>query len=427
MKRTVSVFFCFVLTSAFLFAEENAPNTLSPQEQAEGFQLLFDGKILPPDIWQSAVAGYPVEDGVVVCRKGGNLLTAKEYGDFVFRFEFALPPGGNNGVGIRAESPDKDAAYYGMEVQILDNTSPKYAKLEDAQYHGSIYKVAASKRNAEKNDYLKPVGEWNTEEIIAAGSRITVILNGEIIVDKDIAGIDLPSHPGLHREKGFVGFLGHGDPVKFRNIRIKELNTLTGQEQKEGFTLLFDGKTLSPELWNGDIKGYRVENDVLVCRGGNILTKKEYGDFTFRFEFKLPPGGNNGVGFRCPAGGGSFDGFEIQILDHFDKKYKNKDGSFWLQPYQYHGSIYGTIPANRYPDKNDYQKPVGQWNYEEVSLKGSQIKVVLNGGVLVDANLDDYKDKDLKDHRPKGLDRKSGFVGFLGHSDPVEFRNVRIK
>lgn len=436
MKKILFLFFGFLLSASFLYADlyaaAAAPNTLSAEEQAEGFQLLFDGKALSPDIWQSALAGYPVEDGAVVCRRGGNLLTAKEYGDFVFRFEFALPAGGNNGVGIRAESPSKDAAYNGMEIQILDNTAEKYKNLETYQAHGSIYGVAAAKRNAEKNDYLKPLGEWNCQEIIASGSRITIILNGEIIVDTDISvfkdkqTLDKREHPGLHREKGFVGFLGHGDPVKFRNIRIKELNTLTEQEKKDGFALLFDGKTLPTELWNGDIKGYPVENGTITCRGGNILTKKEYGDFTLRFEFKLPPGGNSGVGFRCPAGGGSFDGFESQILDHFNKMYKNEDGNYWLAPYQYHGSIYGTIPAKRYPDKNDYHKPVGQWNYEEITLTGSQIKIVLNGGVLVDANLDEYKDKPLGDHRPKGLDRTSGFIGFLGHSDPVEFRNIRI-
>jgi hypothetical protein len=231
MQKILPVLFCFVLTGAFLFAEENAPNTLSPQEQAEGFQLLFDGKALSPDIWQSAIDSYPVEDGVVTCRKGGNLLTAKEYGDFVFRFEFQLPKGGNSGVGLRAESPKKDAAYYGMESQILDNYAPQYQNLLPTQYHGSIYKIAASKRNAEKNDYLKPVGEWNSEEIIASGSRITVILNGETIVDTDIADVKANDHPGLHNAKGFVGFLGHGDPVKFRNIRIKELNALTEQEK----------------------------------------------------------------------------------------------------------------------------------------------------------------------------------------------------
>ena len=208
-------------------------NTLTPAEEALGFELLFDGKIVSPDIWQDAnsIAGYPVEDGTIICRRGGNLLTKKEYGDFIFRCEFKLPPGGNNGVGIRAEAVNKDAAYNGMEIQVLDNSADQYKTLRQYQYHGSIYGVVPAKRNAEKNDYLKSVGEWNYQEIIAKGSKIKVILNGEIIVDADISEfkdkptIDGNNHPGLHREKGFIGFLGHNDPVQFRNIRIKSLDS----------------------------------------------------------------------------------------------------------------------------------------------------------------------------------------------------------
>jgi len=222
-------------TCAFLFvttAHTQEPNVLTTEEKAQGFELLFDGKVLSPEIWQDekSIAGYPVENGVIVCRKGGNLLTKKEYGDFIFRCEFRLPPGGNNGVGIRAEAVNKTAAYYGMEIQVLDNSAEQYKTLNPYQYHGSIYGVVPAKRNAEKNDYQKPVGEWNYQEITAQGSRIKVVLNGETIVDADIAEFktkptpDGENHPGLHREQGFVGFLGHNDPVEFRSVRIKSLD-----------------------------------------------------------------------------------------------------------------------------------------------------------------------------------------------------------
>ncbi|MDR2115122.1 MAG: DUF1080 domain-containing protein, partial [Planctomycetaceae bacterium] len=151
MRKTIYFWFCFMFAGSFLLAAETAPtifspeektiflhlyqhNVLSPEEKAEGFQLLFDGKQLSPDIWQSAISGYPVEDGAIVCRKGGNLLTVKEYGDFVLRFDFLSPPGGNNGVGIRAESPTKDAAYHGMEIQILDNSDEKWKGLKPYQF-----------------------------------------------------------------------------------------------------------------------------------------------------------------------------------------------------------------------------------------------------------------------------------------------------
>jgi len=232
MKRTFT--FSLSLLCAFLLAtavHAQDTNVLSAEEKEQGFELLFDGKELSPEIWQNAqsIAGYPVENGVVVCRRGGNLLTKKTYGDFIFRFEFKLPPGGNNGVGVRAESVDKDAAYNGMEIQILDNSAEQYSRLAPYQYHGSVYGVVPAKRNAEKNDYQKPLGEWNYEEIIAIGPKIIVFLNGEAIVATDLSEYKKDQAltnriPGLLREKGFVGFLGHGDPVEFRNIRIRSLD-----------------------------------------------------------------------------------------------------------------------------------------------------------------------------------------------------------
>ncbi len=198
---------------------------VSPEEKAEGFVPLFNGKNL--DGWTGNKTDYVVENGQIVVRPReghhGNLYTEKEYKDFDFRFEFKLTPGANNGIGIRAPLKG-DAAYVGMEVQVLDNTAPVYAHLQPYQYHGSVYGVIPARRG-----FLKPVGEWNSEEIIAKGSHIRVILNGHVIVDGDIkeasknGTMDHKDHPGLQREKGHIGFLGHGDVVFFRNIRIKEL------------------------------------------------------------------------------------------------------------------------------------------------------------------------------------------------------------
>lgn len=225
----VFVSLCVIASGVLVAADEKIAEN-RPAEEKAGFVFLFDGEAkLSPDIWQGAIDGYPVEDGAFVCRKGGNLLTRKEYANFHLRFEFRLPAGGNNGLGIRAAGVDSDVAYHGMELQILDNLDPKYAKLNSYQYHGSIYGVVPSKRNAEKNDYLKPTGEWNRQEVIADGTKIKVILNGEVIVDADLAEFrDKPTpdgneHPGLFREKGFLGFLGHGDPVAFRSVRVRAL------------------------------------------------------------------------------------------------------------------------------------------------------------------------------------------------------------
>jgi len=189
-------------------------NKLSDAEKKDGFVSLFDGKTLKG--WVGSVDGYSVEDGAIVCSKGGNLYAEKPYANFVLRFDVLIPEGGNNGVGVRCVQ-GKDAAYNGMEIQVLDNKAKRYAKLKPTQYHGSVYKIAAAKRG-----FQKPAGEWNTQEIRADGPQITVTLNGTVITDVDLSTVK-KGHKSLHNKSGSIGFLGHGSPVQFRNIRIKEL------------------------------------------------------------------------------------------------------------------------------------------------------------------------------------------------------------
>ncbi len=199
---------------------------LTDAEISEGFESLFNGKNL--DGWQGNKTDYFAQNGEMVVnpeRGGhGNIFTEKEYSDFNFRFDFQLTPGANNGLGIRAPL-EGDAAYVGMELQILDNTAAIYANLEQYQYHGSVYGVIPAKRG-----FLNPVGEWNSEEVIVKGSKVKVILNGTVILDGDIAEaskngtLDHKDHPGLLREKGYIGFLGHGSELKFRNLRINDLS-----------------------------------------------------------------------------------------------------------------------------------------------------------------------------------------------------------
>ena len=194
-------------------------------EKNEGFISLFNGRNL--NGWVGDTISYKVKDGNIVINpgyeSGGNLFTVNEYANFIFRFEFQLTAGANNGLGIRAPL-EGDAAYVGMELQILDNTDPIYANLHPYQYHGSVYGVIPALR-----DFLNPVGEWNYEEVIVTGTRVKVVLNGTVIVDGDISDgrdngtMDHKDHPGLKNSTGHIGFLGHGSVVKFRNIRIKML------------------------------------------------------------------------------------------------------------------------------------------------------------------------------------------------------------
>jgi hypothetical protein len=203
----------------------DALTVLSDAEKKEGFVSLFNGQDLSQ--WTGNTVGYPVRDGVVEVAPelggGGNVYTKDEFANFVYRFEFQLTPGANNGIGIRAPL-EGDAAYVGMEIQVLDNEAPQYKDLDPRQYHGSVYGIMPAKRG-----FLLPTGEWNKEEIIAKGNKIKVTLNGTVILDGDIkeafknGTLDNKDHPGLFRPSGHLGFLGHGDVVRFRNMRVKKL------------------------------------------------------------------------------------------------------------------------------------------------------------------------------------------------------------
>ncbi|MFM9010669.1 MAG: DUF1080 domain-containing protein [Planctomycetota bacterium] len=190
----------------------------------QGFVPLFDGRTLAG--WQGALEGHHVVDGELRTKPGsrGNLMTTGEYDDFELRFAFKLTPGANNGLGIRAPLTG-DSAFEGMEIQILDDGHPKHADLQPWQAHGSIYGVVAAERGC-----LKPAGEWNEETVVVRGTRVKVVGNGKTIVDADTApfrdGQPTPDgrpHPGLVRTRGHIGFLGHGDEIHLRDIRIRDL------------------------------------------------------------------------------------------------------------------------------------------------------------------------------------------------------------
>jgi 3-keto-disaccharide hydrolase len=222
MKLLTSMIAVYLL----LFTAEAKAQDAKTTTVEQGFVALFDGKSLT--VWKLIRGhgpGYVVKDGALVCPAdgGGNLYTEKEYSNFVFRFEFKTEPGGNNGVGVRAPL-EGDAAYQGMEIQILDDGHERYkGKIKSEQHHGSIYDVIPA-----RTGFLKPAGEWNEEEIMAQGSRIRVTLNGVIILDADLNNVreeaTLKKHPGLKKKSGHIGFLGHGSLVEFRNIRIKTLS-----------------------------------------------------------------------------------------------------------------------------------------------------------------------------------------------------------
>ena len=215
---------------------------LSSEEEKEGFELLFDGHSL--EKWQGNLVDYvPVDGYIHVSAKyggSGNLYTRKTYSDFIYRFEFCFAePGVNNGVGIRTHI-GTDAAYDGMEIQVLDHDDPIYKGLHPYQQHGAVYGIIVP-----KHVRFGKIGTWNTEEIRAVGDHITVTVNGEVILDGNIREacqghavapdggkvnpytVDKKNHPGLFNKEGYISFCGHGPGVKFRNIRIKDLSAMS--------------------------------------------------------------------------------------------------------------------------------------------------------------------------------------------------------
>ncbi|MBF0198076.1 MAG: DUF1080 domain-containing protein [Planctomycetes bacterium] len=189
---------------------------LAAQED-DGYRSIFNGQDFTG--WLGGTHGYKIENGSLVCQSNKNIMTVKKYTNFILRFEFALEAGANNGIALR--SPLKATPYNMMEIQVLDNSSPKYSKLKPYQYHGSAYGWSAAKKGA-----LKAVGEWNEQEIHVLDSIIKITLNGKLILDVDLDTIKpnlSGKHKGAWNETGHLGLLGHGKGVRFRNLRIKEI------------------------------------------------------------------------------------------------------------------------------------------------------------------------------------------------------------
>ena len=157
----------------------------------------------------------------MISQGGGNLFTERSYRDFIWKMDFKLPPGGNNGLAIRYPGHGNPAYSGFCELQVLDNHAPQYANLDPRQYHGSVYgKVAAAR------GYLRPPNEWNYQMVRLQGSQLQVELNGTLILDADVATISEFMSPKFKAELpsvGRLGFAGHGKGVAFRNLWIKDL------------------------------------------------------------------------------------------------------------------------------------------------------------------------------------------------------------
>lgn len=472
---------CTLALLAGLVVPAPAENNVPPA----GFTALFNGKDLsgwfgwgtqdPNDLWnmtpekkaeykkQSIEGGlkdakgndkgdhinahWSVQNGELVNDgKGLYLTTDKDYGDFELMVDYKMLPLGDSGIYLRGIP----------QVQIWDYTEEAKFKLGADKGSGSLWNNKNEEGKFPSKRMDKPFGEWNTFHIKMIGERVTVRFNGEVVVNnaplenffankkagflaygkkddkaKDKAAEKLPNGfmPDPAFAKGPIQLQTHGSEIRWRNVFIREIpadeaNKELAARDAEGFVEHVNGKDLSN--WQGAVDNYEIKDGAIVCKqgkGGDLLTKEEFENGIIRVEFKLPKAGNNGIALRTPLGGHSAsDGLELQVID--SDGYNEKQaaaGKPGLKPEQYHGSLYHCVGA-----KHGYLRPVGEWNFQEIEVQGSKIKVTLNGTKILDVDTATF-DRSQIAHPPKGLDHTKGFIGFAGHSDPVAFRSFKVK
>ncbi len=387
---------------------DNPHVTVKAKTPEEREKSLADQQPIFKEHW-TVENGELVNDG-----QGPYATTDRDYGDIEFLVDYKTVPTADSGIYLRGTP----------QVQIWDSSYPPSIKHGADKGSGGLWNNsagAAGKDPLVKAD--KPLGEWNHFRIRQLGARTWVWLNDQAVVDAAIMenywdrAVPLPATGPIHLQT-------HGGEIRWRNLSVREIpgseaNTiLRGDDAAAGFTSIFNGKDLSG--WTGAVDNYEVVDGAIRCKagkGGVLHTQEQYGDFVVRLEFKLPAGGNNGLAIRYPGQGDpAYTAMcELQVLDNSAEKYTK------LDPRQFHGSAYGMVAAHR-----GYQRPVGEWNYQEVTVKGSKLRVELNGTVILDTDLAEVKETMANKEHP-GKELLSGSFGFAGHNDPVEFRNISIR
>lgn len=347
--------------------------------------------------------------------QGAYATTEKDYGDFELLVEYKTVPKADSGIYLRG-CP---------QVQIWDYTDPGKFAIGADKGSGGLWNNSPG---APGKDPLvladKPFGQWNAFRIVMVGARVSVWLNGKLVVDHALME-NYYDRQAPVPAKGPIELQTHGGEIRWRNIFIREIgadeaNRLLASRGNAGFKSIFNGRDVTG--WAGPTENYQVAGGTIQCqphKGGTIYTTDEYGDFAARLEFKLPPGGNNGLAIRYPGQGDvAYTGMcELQVLDDNYEKARGEK----IDPRQAHGSAYGMVAAAR-----GYQRPIGEWNFQEVTVQGSKIKVELNGTLILDCDLATVNEF-MGNRAHPGKDRTVGHFGFAGHNDPVAFRKVQLK
>jgi len=348
--------------------------------------------------------------------QGAYATTEKDYSDFELLVDYKTVALADSGIYLRGVP----------QVQIWDHTNPAEFKNGAQKGSGGLWNNSAG---APGKDPLvladKPFGEWNALRVLMVGARVSVWLNDSLVVD----------HANMENyydrkapvpTRGPIQLQTHGGEIRWRNVFVREIgadeaNAILRSKGGDGFADIFNGRDL--EGWAGPIDNYEVTQGNILCKpgqGGTIYWDQMLTDFQARLEFKLPPGGNNGLAIRYPGEGDTaYVGMtELQVLDD---NYEQVRGP--IDARQAHGSAYGMVAAAR-----GYQHPLGEWNFEEVTIQGSRVRVELNGTVILDADLSAVDPSSYMGGKAHpGVTRTEGFFGFAGHSDPVMFRRVQIR
>ncbi len=360
-----------------------------------------------------AEGGELVNDG-----QGAYATTEKEYGDFEMLVEYKTVPLADSGIYLRGVP----------QVQIWDHTNAKEAKNGADKGSGGLWNNSAG---APGKDPLvladKPFGEWNKFRIVMVGSRVSVWLNDQMVVDHATME-NYYDRTTAVPARGPIELQTHGGEIRWRNVFLREIGSdeankiLAAHSNAKDAPLVWNGTDFTG--WKGPVDNYEIVDGAIRCKagkGGTIFQQDELSDFIVQLEIKIPKGGNNGLAIRYPGEGDTaYAGMcESQVLDdHYEESTGQK-----IDPRQVHGSVYGVVAAQR-----GYQHPIGEWNFEEVIVKGSRIRVELNGTVILDADVAKADPAAfMHGSAHPGLNRTSGYFGFAGHNDPVSFRAIRVK
>ena len=385
-------------------------------------------------------AGELVNDG-----QGLYLTTEESLGDFELSLDYKTVAGADSGIYLRGLP----------QVQIWDTTEAggKWGLGAD-KGSGGLWNNSAG---APGKDPLvladEPFGEWNHFRVVMVGERVSVWLNGELVVDH--ARLENYFQRALPvPRRGPIQLQTHGGEIRWRNVFLRDIGSeeaneilrnggpeglaaetglagpLSGGDSRPlqrpaassawaPYRPIFNGVDLSG--WAGPTDGYEVVDGAIACKpghGGTIYWDQELADFEVELEINLPPGGNNGLALRYPGEGDTaYVGMcELQVLDDTDPRFAG------LDPRQYHGSVYGQVAAQR-----GYLRAPGEWNFQRVTVRGSRIAVELNGTLILDADVLAAEDLMVPKERFAGRARTSGFFGLAGHNDPVRFRALRVR